>query len=259
MRLGKNQADELIQTAKEKISSQDDIFDTAWSQCSFSKSSVRRELGRALLDFESQAYGIFLRHQEHALLAFSRAWVEQQKPSIRKRLERIVAQQGWERFVDHAASVFAEFGEMVRILELSLGNMRKSRGGKTFERVVVRLLGHIGINAELPKGKIKEQLGRIDIVVPSADVALHTPDKAIFLTCKRTLRERWKQEVPQARPNQRVYLLTIDENVSSDKAKEINQKSLIAFLRDDVAAEVKFADMPWIRSLSELPKALERL
>lgn len=87
-------------------------------------------------------------------------------------------------------------------------------------------------------------------------MALKTPDKAIFLTCKRTLRERWKQEIPQARLNQRIYLITIDENISESKAKEINQKGLIAFIPDKIKME-KFKGMPWIRKLSDLPKEVK--
>jgi hypothetical protein len=102
-------------------------------------------------------------------------------------------------------------------------------------------------------------LRRIDIVIPSMEVALTTPDKAIFLTCKRTLRERWKQEVPQARLNQRIYLLTIDEELSENKAKEINEKGFIAFIRDELLEEQAFQHMPWIRKLAELPTYLRKV
>ncbi len=117
----------------------------------------------------------------------------------------------------------------------------------------------IGIDAEFPSGMAKEKLRRIDIVIPSNKVALETPDRAIFLTCKRTLRERWKQEIPQVRANQRVYLLTIDEELSKTKAEEINEKALIVFVRDEIKRIEYIKDMPWIRKLSELPKELQRL
>lgn len=60
----------------------------------------------------------------------------------------------------------------------------------TFQNAVMRLLELIGVPAQTPRGQAARRLGRIDIVVPSTEVALTTPDKAIFLTCKRTLRER---------------------------------------------------------------------
>ncbi len=70
--------------------------------------------------------------------------------------------------------------------------MRKTRGGKIFEKVILKILNLIDIKFEIPKGKKREELRRIDLVVPSIEVGIKTPDKAIFLTCKRTLRERWK-------------------------------------------------------------------
>jgi hypothetical protein len=96
-------------------------------------------------------------------------------------------------------------------------------------------------------------LRRIDIVIPSGEVALETPDKAIFIICKRTLRERWKQEVPAVGPNQRVYLLTIDNELSETKAKEIKNLGLIVYIKDNLKEE-KFKDLPWVRKLSDLPK-----
>lgn len=100
---------------------------------------------------------------------------------------------------------------------------------------------------------------RIDIVIPSIEIATKTPDRAIFLTCKRTLRERWKQEVPQARLNQRIYLITIDNDISESKAKEINEKGLIAFVRDDLVQNGPLKNLSWIRKLSDLPKEISRI
>ncbi len=120
-------------------------------------------------------------------------------------------------------------------------------------------MNFIGIKGETPQGKTREKLRRIDIVVPSIEVALTTPDRAIFLTCKRTLRERWKQEVPQARLNQRIYLITIDNELSESKAYEINEKGLIAFIPDELKQIKHFEKMAWIRRLSDLPMELKRV
>lgn len=147
---------------------------------------------------------------------------------------------------------------MVQGLEKDLGNMRKARGGKTFEKILSRLLGLIEIEAVSPKGEAKKRLKRIDLVIPSIETALNTPDRAIFLTCKRTLRERWKQEVPQVGTNQRVYLLTIDDDLSESKAKEIEEKGLIAFVKDEIKEREGLRDKPWIRKFSDFPKELER-
>jgi len=134
--------------------------------------------------------------------------------------------------------------------------MRKARGGGTFEKLVKKMLIAMGIPVERPKGKSSRGLRRIDLVIPSVKVALDTPDRAIFLTLKRTLRERWKQEIPQVGVNQRVYLLTIDEDLSESKAREIHEKGLIAFVRDEIKQRGELRGMSWIRSLSSLPEEL---
>jgi len=72
------------------------------------------------------------------------------------------------------------------------------------------------------------------------------------------LRERWKQEVPQARLNQRIYLITMDDDLSENKAKEINEKGLIAFVRDELKQKEQIKNMAWIRGLNSLPKELQR-
>jgi hypothetical protein len=109
------------------------------------------------------------------------------------------------------------------------------------------------LKPEIPTGEYRERLRRIDIVIPNSVEALENPDKAVFITCKRTLRERWRQEVPAVGPNQRVYLLTLDEELSQEKANEIRNLGLIVYVRDDLK-QSRFSSKSWVRKLSDLPK-----
>ena len=250
---------ELIKVAKNEIPTVDDILDKTWDQLKLKKLFVRNNFGKVLVIFDKKATEIFKDYERKALERLAKSWLNIQKKEVRKKFEKILTQKGWDKFVEKATQVFVEFGILVQNLEKDLGNMRKARGGKTFEKVILRLLEFIDIKAQVPKGKSREELRRIDIVIPSIEVATKTPDRAIFLTCKRTLRERWKQEVPQARLNQRIYLLTIDNNLSESKANEINQKGLIAFVRDEIVKNQSLQRMPWIRKLTELPKELKKI
>lgn len=170
----------------------------------------------------------------------------------------LVEEKGWEAFVQKASELFSDFALLVQALEKDIGNMRKARGGRTFEKLVWKLLQLLDIEGEIPGGKARERLMRIDIVIPSVNVALETPDRAFFIACKRTLRERWRQEVPSAQPNRRVYLITIDERLPESKANEIKDKGLIIFVRDELKAEEHLVDKPWVRKLSDLPGELRR-
>jgi hypothetical protein len=176
--------------------------------------------------------------------------LESQGPNLKENLKAVLESQD---FINKLASMFVEFAYMVQRLEKDLGNMRKARRGKTFEKVICGLLNFIGISCEIPTGEYRERLRRIDIVIPNSVEALENPDKAVFITCKRTLRERWRQEVPTVGPNQRVYLLTLDEELSQEKANEIRSLGLIVYVRDDLK-QSRFSSKSWVRKLSDLPK-----
>lgn len=194
--LGKNRKvkmmEELIKIAKKEIPRVDHIIQKTWDQQKFKKSFVKNNFGEVLVKFDKKATEIFRNYEKKALEKLAKSWLNLQKEEIKKEFEKILKQKGWQMFIKKASRVFVEFGLLVQVLEKDLGNMRKARGGKTFEKVLLRLLEFIGVKGELPIGKAKEELRRIDIVIPSIEIATNTPDKAIFLTCKRTLRERWK-------------------------------------------------------------------
>jgi len=249
--------DDLIITAKNKIPSLDYILEETWDRLNLNKEDVSNSFSNILVSFDNQATQIFRGYEKQALFTLAQNWLSGQKQGIKIKFEHIVALKGWEDFINEASKVFVDFATYVQALEKSLGNMRKARGGKTFEKVINKLLNFIDIESELPSGKAREKLRRIDIVIPSIEIALNTPDRAVFLTCKRTLRERWKQEVPQARLNQRIYLVTMDSNLAVSKANEINEKGFIAFVRDEIkTSSNEINEMHWIRKLSDLPHEL---
>jgi len=51
----------------------------------------------------------------------------------------------------------------------------------------------------------------------------------------------------------------MDESLSESKAKEINQKGLIAFVKDELTNTQSLQKMPWIRKLTDLPKELKKI
>lgn len=246
----------LLESAKKKIPTVDFILSKTLKKLNLTKELVEKNFGRILVLVDEEATRIYKEYEKKALVELAKEWLKIQKEEIRRKLKKIISEKGWDNFIEEASKLFAEFGSLVQALEKDLGNMRKARGGKTFEKTIFTLLNFLDIPAEIPSGKAKEKLKRIDIVIPDMNIALNTPDKAFFLTCKRTLRERWKQEVPQARLNQRIYLITIDEVLPMNKAKEINEKGLIAFVRDELTERRDLNKFPWIRKLSDLPKEL---
>lgn len=243
----------IIESAKSRIPSIDDILNEAWNRLQIKEITANSQFGHTLVNIDSEATKVYKEYEKQALFELTKGWLDSQQECIKDRLKMALWQDEWDNFANEASKILIEFGSLVQNFEKILGNMRKARGGKNFEKAILKILSLINIKAEAPSGVAKELLRRIDIVIPSIRVALETPDKAIFLTCKRTLRERWRQEIPQVKPNQRVYLLIIDEQLSRTKAREINEKALIAFVRDDLKQAEYIKDMPWIRKLSNLP------
>ena len=153
-------------------------------------------------------------------------------------------------------TVLESFEPLARQFEFRLGQMRKNRAGSDFENIIVYLLGIIGIQCEKTSRLKNAKLNRIDIVLPDRDTAINKPDKAIFLTLKHTLRERWKQSLPEQKRGWIMYVLTLDENISNDKANEMNEIGLIMYVKDELKARPHISEKRLIRKLSDLPNAL---
>ncbi len=247
---------QIVSSALDSIPSLQQILDKAWAQCQYSDKQIAQNLSPVLISLDAQATDLFHQYEQQAIEHLFLLWAKANKHQISSL--KLSGQDPIYAFAEHYQPLFIDFASAVQLFEKRVGNMRKARGGKTFELLLQKCLDSIGIPAEIPKGKeIRQKLRRIDLVIPDVQTALETPDKSIFLTCKRTLRERWKQEIPQIGPNQTVYLITIDQELSEQKAQEIQSHNLIAFVPDNLKQQ-KHAQSSWIRKLSDLPKDLQQ-
>lgn len=194
----------IVEKIKEKIPSVNLILNEAMDQIGvnkFPKREIQKNFGDLVRQLESEAFKVYQKYEDLAFRALIKSW-KKEKTRIRlKDLEELV--------------------KATRFLEFRLGQMRKARGGATFQKIIQKLLILAGIPCEEPHKETRKILRRIDLVVPSAQVAKETPDKAIFLAIKRTLRERWKQVVPEQMKGARLYLVTLNGECSVEKAKEI--------------------------------------
>lgn len=106
---------------------------------------------------------------------------------------------------------------------LSLSQSRKSRAGSTFETVVTYLFEQL----EYPF-TAQPDLGesRPDYVLPSLEYYRSFAADCIVFTCKRTLRERWRQVVTEGTSGKAFYLATIDEKISTTELERMKQRSI---------------------------------
>ncbi len=103
---------------------------------------------------------------------------------------------------------------------LSASQHRKSRGGRSFEQHIGRLLtdGRIPFEEQIVTGS-----RRPDFVLPNLKTfksKTRSFDKALILAAKTTLRERWKQVVME-RLNCGLFLATVDDRVAANTIFEM--------------------------------------
>lgn len=234
---------ELLDIALKSLGS--DFADKKW---------LGRNFCQAILTFESTAYDVYLKNEKKAFETMIVDWLKIHA----KELQGMYTAHGDQMLNEFLRPLLVKYSPLAIQWEFRSAQRRKARGGKSLEKVLATLLRNVGVQCELPKGKARTTLKRIDLVLPDQQTALSSPDRAHFISCKRTLRERWKQTIPEREPSWRVYLVTLDDNLPEDKADEIHQLGMIAYVPDDLKKERHLSAKEWIRPLSTLPRDLER-
>lgn len=208
------------------------------------RSLLKEKYGEAVYNLEAIASKIYFQEEGKTFGELVNKWVEQNKEVLLSGdLEKI-------------KNAIKKIGCIAREFEFRAGQMRKARAGRTFEYIIKETLNCLGVSCEKPQNEGRRILKRIDLVVPNQEVALERPDQAFFLSCKRTLRERWKQTIPERKPCWRVFLLTLDNALSEEKANEAEKLGIIIYVKDELKSKDHLKDKSWVRKLSELPKDL---
>jgi hypothetical protein len=216
-----------------------------------SSDEIVKNFEKLIKEVELTAFKIYKEHEDRAFKKLAEIWINNRKEWISK----ILKERGEEGIKD----IISEFVKPIREMEFRAGQMRKVRGGKTFEHAIKVLLNLAGVPCEEPHKETKKILKRIDLVSPDAETARQTPDKAVFIALKRTLRERWKQIVPEHMKSARLYLVTINGKLPEEKAKEIRETGMIVYVKDELKEQPHLQDKPWVRKLSDLPKDIRNM
>lgn len=130
------------------------------------------------------------------------------------------------------------------IYQLCLSNTqsRRSRAGKTFEGIIYFLYEYFGytFNSQAQVGrKVFSNLGLgkiVDSILPSVEAFTERRDKTIIGSMKTTLRERWQEVVEEVSrsniPN--IYLLTVDDDISENKATQMGNHNIVLVVLNEV-------------------------
>jgi len=158
------------------------------------------------------------------------------------------------------------------IYELSLSNTqsRRSRAGKTFEQVIYEMYRAFKFafvsQGEVGKATFKKKgLGKmVDSLLPSISAFEMRRDKVIIGTMKTTLRERWQEVIEEIVRTglPRIYLLTMDEDISENKAVQMSRHNVVLVVPKAVKQKPSLSGMANIISfesyfLEEIPETLK--
>jgi 5'-deoxynucleotidase YfbR-like HD superfamily hydrolase len=134
----------IIEQVKREIPSVDEIIDLTWEKLKFTKDFVRKNFGKAILKFDEEATKEFRKYEQEAIKKLAELYIGSNQSEIREKLKDLIEKKE-EEFISKLAEIFYEFSFWIQQLEKDLGNMRKARGGKTFEKVIAKLLNFIKV------------------------------------------------------------------------------------------------------------------
>lgn len=155
----------------------------------------------------------------------------------------------FDEFKNALSEVFGNYTGNISpyIYQLCLSNTqsRRSRAGKTFEGIIYFLYEYYDFAFESQssigtKSFSDLKLGKVvDSILPSREAFLKARPRVIVGSMKTTLRERWQEVVEEisrsSLPN--IYLLTVDDDISASKAKQMAQHNLILVVLRNVKSQ----------------------
>lgn len=228
-------AEQVFSQVKKLLPSASEIFRTALADLlpDLNDSGlVKGHFSRLVAEVQTRAYEIYLEAEGKAVGA-----------ALQELIEPRLAGSA-------SADVFTFLKQHPFVLDrlyLSLTQSRRSRAGQTFELVVTTLFQALGY----PYSAQPALAGsKPDYVLPSIEHYQAYATDCMLFTCKRTLRERWRQVVTEGTTGQAFFLATIDEKLTGPQLSQMQQNHVIVVVPGDLKRE-KYADRPNVISFED--------
>lgn len=175
-----------------------------------------------------------------------------------------------EKLIDLFGNYAGAISPYIYQLCLSNTQSRRSRAGKTFEGIIYFLYENFGytFNSQAQVGrKTFSNLGLgkiVDSILPSVEAFNERRDKTIIGSMKTTLRERWQEVVEEvSRSNiPCIYLLTVDDDISENKAVQMGNHNIVLVVLNSVKNQPHLKDKRSIINfenyfLEEIPNVMK--
>ncbi len=138
----------------------------------------------------------------------------------------------------------------------SIANIRRSRAGSTSQQILIKILKEFEIPCQISKLSFKGY--RPDITIPSDEIISKNPNKGFAIAVKRTLRERWAEDIDIFKfPNSAFVLIKPDPDFTPVKAEDMIKRGMKkVYIPDTIYEKYKnelkaFKDI--FKRLSDLP------
>ncbi|MCA0028758.1 MULTISPECIES: type II restriction endonuclease [unclassified Mesorhizobium] len=177
------------------------------------------------------------------------AWLEREELLFRRLERHIVAERLRNGFVgdDEVADVdgFLAFS-------LSVQNRRKSRAGQSLEHHLEALFQARSIR--FSRGAETENRNRPDFLFPGhaeySDLGF-SPDLLTMLASKSTLKDRWRQVLPEAARIPSKHLLTLEPAISENQTDQMKAERLQLVLPGKLHETYRDSQRSWLMTLMD--------
>lgn len=182
---------------------------------------IKQNFSGLVEDLQIKAYGIYFKAEKAAGCKTIEAALSKrigQKPTIKSVISEV-------------GSMFAELDRFY----LSLTQSRRQRAGSAFETILHVMFKKLGY----PFSEQQLINGKTDFLMPHREHYNNNPMDCIIFTCKRSLRERWRQIVTEGTRGLGFFLATIDEKVSADSIEEMKIHRIYLVVPNNTKLKIK--------------------
>jgi len=219
--------DEILKEAIDKILKENRV--------SSLKELAQRNFSDCVIQLEKEAHKIYKNEEQNYIKEFLK--------------EKGVS----ETLAENLSPTISEFAT-------TISNIRRARAGTTSEKILIEALRALDIPCE--KCEIKRGGYRPDIVIPSNEVLKNNPEKGVAIAVKRTLRERWAEDIDIFKkfPNGKFVLITPEQDFKEEKVKDMIERGMKEiYIPDELYERNEFSKKyKEIKKMSELPKDLKK-
>jgi hypothetical protein len=246
------QFDDLVHKYREKhIRSSQQIVDLVFDENPYLFEQIKnKSISISIRDLREIGWKEFLKDEvifNALLMKDLHNFLETPKDIIDKLIETRISEKRGNELMYSIKEVCGEYAGLVfpYIYRLSLSNTqsRRSRAGKTFEAIIYKIYECLEYpyDSQSKVGrKIFTDVGlgkKVDSILPSIESFEKRRNKTIIGTMKTSLRERWQEVAEEIERTKipEIHLLTVDENITVSKAKEMAKHNIIVVAYDWVA------------------------